>query len=56
MGVFAGENGLSCLSFGDHMEDLSNKPCRCGGVMGQIIGFEIACENIKKAKKSDKRD
>ena len=22
------------------MDDLSNKPCRCGGVMGQIIGFD----------------
>lgn len=21
------------------MEDLSNKPCRCGGIMDEVIGF-----------------
>lgn len=40
MGVFAGENGLLRPSFGDTMDDLSEKPCSCGSVMGEVIGFQ----------------
>lgn len=40
VGVFAGENGYSCLFVGEAMEDLSKKQCQCGATLGEVIGYD----------------
>ena len=35
-----GKMGACACNLEKRMEDLSEKPCKCGDVMGEVIGFQ----------------